>query len=128
MRELRRTHPHVRLDALGPFHTRADEVTFRATVEEFGMEDSVRWRTGRLPYDELGAFIARHRVGLIPGQVSAPDTFRAHEAVRVSCLQHPRRRQRPAVNRRLSGPGRVGDRRRPGRPRGARSGHRQPAR
>ena len=70
MRELRRTHPQVRLDALGPFHCRADEVTFRATVGEFGLQDSVRWRTGRLPYDELGAFIARHRVGLIPGQVS----------------------------------------------------------
>lgn len=71
MRELGHTHPHVRLNALGPFHTRADEVAFAATVREYGLQDTVCWRTGRLPYDELGDFVARHRIGLIPGQVSA---------------------------------------------------------
>ena len=70
LRELRRSHPHVRLDALGPFHTRADEVAFHATVREYGLQGGVCCHTERLPYDELAAFIGQHRVGLIPGQVS----------------------------------------------------------
>jgi glycosyltransferase involved in cell wall biosynthesis len=55
---------------LACFHTRADEIAFENTVEEFGLQDCVSWRTARLPYDELGDFVARHRIGLIPGQVS----------------------------------------------------------
>lgn len=71
MHALRQTHPNVRLDALGPFHTRADEVAFHATVREFGLTEHVHLRTDRLAYDELGRFISRHQIGLIPGQVSA---------------------------------------------------------
>lgn len=71
MRQLRLTHPHVRLNALGPFHTRADESAFRTTVQLYGLQETVCWQTERLAYDQLGEFVARHRVGLIPGQVSA---------------------------------------------------------
>ena len=71
MRRVRRTHPKVRLTALGPFQTRAEEEVFRATLREFELTDHVQCRTERLPYDELGAFIGGHRVGLIPGQRSA---------------------------------------------------------
>jgi glycosyltransferase involved in cell wall biosynthesis len=71
MRALRQTHPTVRLNALGVFHTRADEIAFENTVQEFGLHNCVSWRTARVPYDELGSYVARHRIGLIPGQVSA---------------------------------------------------------
>ena len=71
MRQVRRTHPRVRLNALGPFQTRADEVVFRAALREYGLADHVHCRTERLPYDELGSFIGGHRIGLIPGQRTA---------------------------------------------------------
>ena len=71
MRRVRRTHPRVRLSALGPFQTRAAEAEFRALLREYELTDHVDCRTERLPYDELGAFISGHRIGLIPGQRSA---------------------------------------------------------
>jgi glycosyltransferase involved in cell wall biosynthesis len=71
MRQLRCSHPDVRLDTLGPFHTRAEEVAFHATVREFGLQEHVNCRTEYLPYDELGRFIGAHKIGLIPGQLSA---------------------------------------------------------
>jgi glycosyltransferase involved in cell wall biosynthesis len=70
LRELVTTHPRVRLNALGPFHTRADEELFHATVRDYGLQENVVWRTERMPYEELGRFIAGHRIGLIPGQAS----------------------------------------------------------
>ena len=71
LRQVRRTHPQVRLSALGPFHTPAEEAAFRATLREYELMDNVDCRTERLPYDRLGAFIGGHRIGLIPGQRSA---------------------------------------------------------
>ncbi len=71
MRRVRRSHPRVRLSALGPFQTRATEAEFRTLLREYELTDHVDCRTERLPYDELGAFIGGHRVGLIPGQRSA---------------------------------------------------------
>ena len=71
MRLVRRSHPQVRLSALGPFQTRATEAEFRTMLREYELTDHVDCRTERLPYDELGAFIGGHRVGLIPGQRSA---------------------------------------------------------
>lgn len=70
MRQLQVSHPGVRLDALGPFHGLAEEAAFHTTLREFGLAQVVRCRTRWLPYDELGTFIGRHRIGLIPGQVS----------------------------------------------------------
>ena len=37
----------------------------------YGLEDHVHLRTEPVPYEELGSWISRGRVGLIPGQISA---------------------------------------------------------
>ena len=71
MRQVRRTHPQVQLTALGPFQTRPEEAAFRAGLRDYDLMETVHCRTERLPYDELGAFIGGHRIGLIPGQRSA---------------------------------------------------------
>ena len=70
MCELRHTHPLARLRTLGAFHTRADEASFRSQLERHGLADRVVCDVDRVAYDSLGEIIQRHRVGLIPGQVS----------------------------------------------------------
>lgn len=40
-------------------------------MREYGLEELVWCRTEPVPHDELGAWIRRGRIGLIPGQVSA---------------------------------------------------------
>ncbi len=70
MSELGRTHPHVRLRTVGPFHTEVDRIAFERRAQELGVWDRIDCCTTKVPYDELGALIAQHRIGLIPGQVS----------------------------------------------------------
>lgn len=71
MSELSSTHPQIRLRSIGPFHTEADRIAFNLRARELGVEDRIDCWTRKIPYDQLGAFIVRHRVGLIPGQISA---------------------------------------------------------
>jgi glycosyltransferase involved in cell wall biosynthesis len=70
MRELSDTHPSVRLRTVGPFQTEADRLAFELKLEEYELQDRVECRTDPVPYDQLGELIARHRIGLIPGQPS----------------------------------------------------------
>ena len=70
MSELSKTHPHVRLRSIGPFHTEADRLDFERRGAELDVADRIDCWTDKIPYDQLGALIARHRIGLIPGQVS----------------------------------------------------------
>ena len=70
MQELGKTHPGVRLRAVGRFHTSQDEANFRRRLETCGLKDRVLCEQELVPYNRLGQVIRRHRIGLIPGQVS----------------------------------------------------------
>jgi glycosyltransferase involved in cell wall biosynthesis len=70
MRELGKTHPGVRLRAIGRFHTGQDEANFRGRLETCGLQNRILCQQELVPYDRLGQEIRRHRIGLIPGQVS----------------------------------------------------------
>jgi glycosyltransferase involved in cell wall biosynthesis len=70
MSELGKTHPDVKLRTVGAFHTEADRVAFEQRAAELGIRDRIDCCTEKVPYDELGMLIRRHRIGLIPGQVS----------------------------------------------------------
>ena len=70
MRELGKTHPEVRVRALGRFHTREDEANFLGRLEGCGLQDRILCQQSLVPYNRLGQEIRRHRIGLIPGQVS----------------------------------------------------------
>jgi glycosyltransferase involved in cell wall biosynthesis len=70
VRALQGTHPGARLLCIGRFHTAQMEAGFRRRVREYGLEELVHCRTEPVPHDELGGWIRRGRVGLIPGQVS----------------------------------------------------------
>ena len=70
MRALGDRHPDVRLRTLGPFHSAVDEARFRGRLEAYGLVDRVVCQVDPVPYETLGELIQRHRIGLIPGQVS----------------------------------------------------------
>ena len=67
---LQKTHPGARLLCIGHFHTAQIEDEFHRRVRGYGLEEQVQCRTEPVPHDELGAWIRRGRIGLIPGQVS----------------------------------------------------------
>ena len=69
--ELRETHPDARLLSVGRFHGARVEAQFRETMAAYDLENHIELRTEPVPYEELGSWISRGRVGLIPGQVSA---------------------------------------------------------
>lgn len=70
MQELGKTHPGVRLRAVGRFHTRQDEGNFRRRLETCGLQGRILCQQELVPYNRLGQLIRRHRIGLIPGQIS----------------------------------------------------------
>ena len=70
MQELGKTHPGVRLRTVGRFYTRQDEENFRSRLETCGLQDRILCQQSLVPYNRLGKEIRRHRIGLIPGQVS----------------------------------------------------------
>jgi glycosyltransferase involved in cell wall biosynthesis len=70
MRRLRETHPHIRLLAVGRFHSGQVERAFGEKLDQYDLRTQVVCWTQPVPYTRLGELIRSSRIGLIPGQVS----------------------------------------------------------